>query len=265
MSDKNDIHSPHDLSERSSKDPRNFPSDLINMAPVAGKESRSWNPHWYVYQLAAQRYLPDTNQSLLVIGCGDGESAIRLATLGYDVQGIDSDPAHIDWATEAALRHGVTGNCRFHVMSPQRLDNAGETFDVIVGFDALQSDQLDTVVAQLNKVLKPGGLAIFKQDLITPLDRPADAAVQPTSPLLSPDDLQVIRQTFDAVQLKKFTILGRLDHLIPRSSQSTRSALQKLDQKLLTLCPSMARYGATAVITCYRHAQSITDGINFAA
>lgn len=261
MSDKNDIQpSPennwhHDLALTAPA------TDLINMAPVSGKKQRPWNPDWFVYQLAASHHLPDTNQSLLVLGCENPQPAIRLAALGYDVQGIDSDPAAIDISREAACQHAVTGNCRFHLLTDERLDNLAQSFDVIVGIDYLQSDQLDTTLSQVQNVLKPGGIAIFKQQ-ITNETQPASL---PTQHGLTIEDLQTIRQTFDAVKIRRFTILSRLDHLIPSFSVSMRDTLQKLDHKLLTLCPPMSRFGAAAVITCHRHAQGLCDDIQFAA
>lgn len=260
MSDKNHLHRPCRQVFDSQLTQEQVQSDLINMAPVTGRESRPWNPYWYVYQLAGQHYLSDMQQQLLVMGQGMEDAAIRLAVLGYDVYGIDADASHIDWAREAARKHGVADRCSFKWMKPDKIKFDSQRFDVIVCLDMLKVTHLQQTAEQLHHILKPGGLAIFKHQVATVLESTTDDAA-----LLTQDDLQILSQTFESMQVRRFTILSRLDHLIPRSNESTRSTLQKLDQKLLELCPPMAQLGATAVITCTRHAPSMTDGIQFAA
>lgn len=235
-------------------------TDLLSMAPLAGKQSRPWNPLWYIYQLLSQRYVSDMHQQLLVINCGQGDAAIRLAMLGYDVYGIDSDPTHIDWARESALRHGVTDHCHFTVMTPDKLQHEDERFDVIVGMDALKQSDYACSITQMYRTLKPGGTALFKEQAQTRFDQ---SNAQSTA--LTVADIDLLSQAFDTIQTRRFTILSRLDHLIPHSSESTRTALEKLDSKLLNLCPPMASLGATVVITCTKMPQSLTDGMQFAA
>jgi ubiquinone/menaquinone biosynthesis C-methylase UbiE len=145
-------------------------------------------------------------------------------------------------------------------MSCDDIQFEDERFDLIVGMDSLKTSDITATVNHLHRILKPGGIALFKDQIITPLDK-ADN----TETAITESDLQLLEDTFDDVQVRRFTILSRLDHLIPRSSQSTRATLEKLDRKLLDLCPPMAKLGATAVITCARHAKTIGDDIQFAA
>lgn len=260
MSDKNHMQvTPGDLSANIGNSTKSD-TDLLSMAPLSGRQSRPWNPDWYIYQLLTQRHLSDLNQQILVIHCGQGDVAIRLAMLGYDVYGIDADPAHIDWAREFALRHAVTDRCNFAVMATDDIQYDDERFDVIVGIDALKQCDYATTIQQLHRILKPAGTAIFRQQVLTPID------ASPVSDMaLTLNELAQLSDTFEDVKTQRFTILSRLDHLIPRFSHSTRSTLEKLDRKLLDLCPPMASLGATAVISCTKHADTLTDSIQFAA
>ena len=260
MSDKNRMRvtqTPSSI-EAINQEPSN--TDLLSMEELSGRQTRTWNPDGYIYQLLSQRYISDTNQQLLVVQCGTGDVAIRLAMLGYDVYDIDPDPSHIDWARESALRHGVNNNTRFAVMNADNLLHDDERFDIIVGINALKQSELNQTLSEIHRTLKLGGTALFKEQIQTPLD-----TATAEDEVLNQTDLDMVNQTFGSIQTRRFTILSRLDHLIPRSSEYTRSALQKLDRKLLDLCPPMASLGATAVINCTKSAQNLTEGIQFAA
>ncbi len=260
MSDKKRIQMISGLTPAVEGEPQRRPTDLLSLGPISSKASKPWNPDWTIYQLARQHYLPDTNQQLFVFACGQGDVAIRLAMLGYDVYASDPDPTNIDWAKESALQHGVASHCQFAHMSNEVIQYDDQRFDLIISLDALKTSDITQTVNQLHRILKDGGLAMFKEQVITPLDKAANVATA-----LTDSDLQLLESTFDDMQVQRFTILSRLNHLIPPSSQSTRTALQKLDRKLLDLCPPMAKLGATAVITCHRHAQGLGDDIQFAA
>lgn len=260
MSDKKRIQMISGLTPAFEGESQRRPTDLLSLGPITGKESKPWNPDWTIYALARQHYLPDTNQQLFVFGCGQGDVAIRLAMLGYDVYASDPDPANIDWAKESALQHGVASHCQFVQMSNEEIRYDDQRFDLIVSLDALKTSDITSTTNQLHRILRDGGMAIFKEQVTTPLDKAATPATTLTN-----SDLDLLQTTFDDMQIQRFTILSRLDHLIPQSSQSTRNALQKLDLKLLDLCPPMAKLGSTAVITCRRHAKSLGEDIQFAA
>lgn len=236
-------------------------SDLINMAPVSGNPSRPWNPNWYVYQLASNHFLPDSNQKLLNINCGQGVASIRLASLGYQIHGIDTDPCEIDWANEQALQHGLSDACSFEVTDLHHLNTKPNSYDVVAGFDVLSQTNLKTDLDVIQKILKPGGIAILKQHVQDNV--PMSESIP--SNTITNNAFATIKQTFQNIQIKRFTVLGHLEQLIPANSQTTRSALQKLDHKLLDLCPPLAMFSRNVVLVCYKQAQPETLDIQFAA
>jgi len=265
MADKNPPYDPEHIEAHQSTSDKLFYSDLIDMSPVTGNEKQPWNPDCYIYQMAVNHYLPDSDQKVLNLACTTGTTAIRLATLGYEVHGFDNNPSDIDWAIEQALRHGLKDSCHFRVMDALLLDYADNTFDVITGFDVLGQTHQSINVQEINRVLKPGGMAIFRQQIQTPSQKPVEQSTQDPASSFTDQDLAAIEQIFDRVQVKKFTVLGRLNRLIPRNSESTRLALQKIDHKLLQLCPPLSAFSSTAVLICHKRSKTAIDDILFAA
>ena len=107
---------------------------------------------------------------MLDFGCGWGDTSVRLARIGYLVEGFDISPANIAHARELAGRHGCADRCRFAVMSAEALEYADEAFDLIVGFDILHHVEIVPALAQCRRVLRSGGLAIFKEPVRVGLD-----------------------------------------------------------------------------------------------
>ena len=73
-----------------------------------------------------QRWMPGARR-VLDIGCGTGRHALELAARGYDVTGIDPEPAMIAYAREQADYRGLTA--RFEIGALDRLSADGP-FDV---------------------------------------------------------------------------------------------------------------------------------------
>ena len=59
--------------------------------------------------------------SVLDLGCGAGEDAVRFARSGTEVDGIDVSPAMVEIARERARAEGVTDRTTFYVLPLERL------------------------------------------------------------------------------------------------------------------------------------------------
>ncbi|MBI4863233.1 MAG: class I SAM-dependent methyltransferase [Candidatus Riflebacteria bacterium] len=92
---------------------------------------------------------------LVEVGCGTGNLALPLASLGYPVLGIDVDAASID---EASRRNRFE-NAQFESMDAVRLSTGSRR--IVVLSEVLEHvEQPVSLLKTLHAVLIPGGLAV---------------------------------------------------------------------------------------------------------
>jgi glycosyltransferase involved in cell wall biosynthesis/2-polyprenyl-3-methyl-5-hydroxy-6-metoxy-1,4-benzoquinol methylase len=95
---------------------------------------------------------------ILDIGCGRGNIALPLASLGYAVTGVDYDEDSIRFARDVAS--DLRDRPQFYVGSLEKIH--GERFDVIVASEVLehQKDPL-AFLKELESLLNPNGLLLL--------------------------------------------------------------------------------------------------------
>lgn len=96
-------------------------------------------------------YLPvQANGQLLEIGCGSGQQLEYLRKMGWQVQGLDLDPA----ATTVASARGLT----VHVGSLEGQCFSGQCFDAVVSSHVIEHvhDPV-ALLRESGRILKPGG------------------------------------------------------------------------------------------------------------
>lgn len=96
----------------------------------------------------------------LDVGCGGGFLAEEFARLGFDVVGVDPSTASI----EAARRHAAASSLKidYRVGAGEQLPLQDCMFDVAYCCDVLEHvSDLDRVMSETARVLKPGGLYLF--------------------------------------------------------------------------------------------------------
>ena len=106
-----------------------------------------------------------TGMHLLDIGCGPGSITVGFADVVApgDVVGVDIEPSQVQLGNEKA-RSLQLGNCRFEAGSVYELPFDDDTFDAVFGHTILmQFRDLDPVLAEIRRVLKPGGLVGFRE------------------------------------------------------------------------------------------------------
>ena len=99
-------------------------------------------------------------KDVLDLGCAGGFMAEAMAARGAKVTGID--PAEL--AIEAARRHALTEGLRisYDVGVGEALPYAEARFDAVVCVDVLEHvADLDAVLLEVARVLRPGGLFLF--------------------------------------------------------------------------------------------------------
>ena len=96
----------------------------------------------------------------LDIGCGGGFLAEEFAALGCRVTGIDPSPVSIGAARAHAAARGLAIDYR--VGPGEQLPAPHEAFDLAYCCDVLEHvSDLDRVISETARVLKPGGLYLF--------------------------------------------------------------------------------------------------------
>lgn len=106
-----------------------------------------------------------SGKRLLEFGCGSGTAAVALARSGARVSAFDLSAASVAVARRRAEANGVTVNVV--EAAAERLPYPDESFDVVFGKAVLHHLDVSTARAELLRVLKPGGQAVFSEPLGT--------------------------------------------------------------------------------------------------
>ena len=225
--------------------------------PVEGRERRPWNPYWYLFGRVKDAYRPGAK--LLDFGCGWGENTVIFAKIGYDVQGFDISEANLQAARRMADRYGLGARIHLSKQTAENLAFPDNAFDVIAGVDILHHVDIAAAIRECYRVLRPGGLALFKEPMVNflfdtvrnlrPLRKlmPNSASferhVTEDERKLNGRDLKTIRQVFSHVDVKCFRIVSRLDAFLPRATRF----FEKMDYWCGVL-PGYARLRGTVVL-----------------
>jgi 2-polyprenyl-3-methyl-5-hydroxy-6-metoxy-1,4-benzoquinol methylase len=92
---------------------------------------RWWNAYWQMYAYLSSVGI--TGRRVLVIGCGFGDDALRLAKLGADVHAFDLSPESVALAKALADREGL--RVHFEEMPAETLRYEDDFFDVVLARD----------------------------------------------------------------------------------------------------------------------------------
>jgi len=169
------------------------------------------------------------------------------------VTGIDISDGAIDQARETARSEGI--EARFEVMDAENLAFPADSFDLVCGTGIIHHLELNNAFAQIVRVLRPGGVAVFAEPLgHNPLinwyrDRTPDQRTPDEHPLVV-SDFALARRYFGAVGvhpfhlLSLFTVPFRNSGAFPGLLRASDAA----DRALFRVIPYMARHAWTAVL-----------------
>lgn len=132
------------------------PDELFYMLKTSVNPARMG----YFRRILREQQTKVTRKLLLDVGCGGGILAEEFAELGMQVTGIDPSDSAITTARRHAEESGLSIN--YLVGRGERLPFANATFDYVSCCDVLEHVQdVDAVLAEINRVLKPGGLFFY--------------------------------------------------------------------------------------------------------
>lgn len=123
---------------------------------IVSTARRPWNAYWSMYDRLLAADL--AGKAVLVLGCGFGDDAIRIARLGAHVSACDLSPEALHIARERARRAGVM--IAFDAMPAEALTYPDSSFDAVVFVDILHHVDIAATMTEVARVLKPGACVI---------------------------------------------------------------------------------------------------------
>lgn len=230
----------------------------VNLAPIAGKEYRPWNPYWHLFALVKERYRPGAR--MLDFGCGWGENTPIFAHIGYQVEGFDISEGNLQVARQLAEKAGVETRTHFSIERAEHLGYPDGHFDVVAGVDILHHVDISSAISECSRVLRAGGVAFFVEPLLNPLfdsirntglvrrfwpnEVSFERHITCDERKLTAADLELISRIFPRHTIDRFRILSRLAVLFPGSLKD----LEKLDYSFRFL-PFYRYLAGTIVLT----------------
>lgn len=152
---------------------------------------------------------------LLEYGCATGAESLLWLKSGASVTGIDISSAAIQKAQNNVRGTPYEARANYLEMNAEKMDFADATVDVVVGNGIIHHLDLDACYAELARVLKPDGGAVFMEPMghnalinlyrrLTPRMRTEDE-----HPLLD-QDIELAKQYFHEVEAVPFNFTSLL-------------------------------------------------------
>jgi SAM-dependent methyltransferase len=192
-------------------------------------------------------------RDVLEIGCGRG-SIVPFLDRRVNFTGIDISDVAVQESAEVARANDVKGN--YLLMNAEATAFADGSFDLICRTGILHHLNLEKACAEIWRILRPGGCAVFIEPLghnplinmfrkMTPQIRSVDE-----HPLLV-KDVTALRSHFAQVEIRYFCLLSlaavpfRKLKIFP----AVKNALQPLERFLFRALPGCGRYAWMMVMT----------------
>jgi ubiquinone/menaquinone biosynthesis C-methylase UbiE len=186
-------------------------------------------------------------KDLLEYGCGPNPHALTLAPYAASATGIDISAVAARRATEEAERACI-GNVRFLVMDAEQMEFSDDSFDVVFGSSILHHLDLKRSLAEIARVVRPGGAAIFLEPMG---HNPAINAYRRLTPHLRTRDehpltladLETAKRFFAGAEYTFYHFLSLLAVPLRRTRpfRSIVHALDAADRALFERVPSTQR------------------------
>jgi SAM-dependent methyltransferase len=196
-------------------------------------------------------------KELLDYGCGKGDEALYLAKLGARVSAIDISDVGVAHLRKRAEAHKL--DVRAFEMRCDQTSFPADSFDRIHGKRILRHVGVESALAEVWRILRPGGIAVFLEPIG---DAPAIEAVKAflmkharflgnfdqtanREHTLTWSEIDRATRRFSRANLFPYHLLSRLKRLMPASMHDPA---RRLDHGLMSLAPSLRHYAGEVVI-----------------
>ncbi len=222
---------------------------------------RWWNAYWEMYWFLIQQNLQE--KTVLVVGCGFGEDALRLAKLGAKVYAFDLSPDSLQIAQQLAEREQLS--IHFSEQPAETLNYESDFFDLVLARDILHHVDIPEAMREINRVSKPGALFVYDEvysHSLTDTIRHSKLVEQVLYPLmqnfvydnkkpyitederkLSERDCEQINQVFNTVVLRKYYYF-----IVNRVLPEKYDPLNQLDRMILAMTGFVGRWIAGRIL-----------------
>jgi SAM-dependent methyltransferase len=212
---------------------------------------------WDWRQMAALLLGDLTGKELLDYGCGMGEESVYFAKLGAQVTSIDISEVGIATLKQRAEYHKL--DIRAYEMRCDPTSFPAASFDRIHGMGILHHVGIDTALAEVWRLLRPGGVGVFLEPLGDhPVVEAAKTFLMKRARFLGTfvdvtdhehnltwREIDSATQRFSRTLAYPYHLLFRLKRFAPQSGWDT---LRRIDHGLLALGRGLRRYAGGVVL-----------------
>jgi ubiquinone/menaquinone biosynthesis C-methylase UbiE len=224
-----------------------------NVARYFNPPSETVHPLEYAFHL-----LGDVRgKTILEYGCGDGSNTVLLANRGANVISLDLSPELINVARARLRVHGITSGVKFIVGSAHNVPLPDESVDIVFGIAILHHLDLALSSAEVKRLLKKGGIAIFQEPVRNSwLLRTARHLIPYRAPDVSPyerpltdKELRHFAASYTSYLSRPFTLpTSGLINLLPLIGNYAARKSLYWDAALLGKFPSLGHYSSVKVL-----------------
>jgi ubiquinone/menaquinone biosynthesis C-methylase UbiE len=240
-----------------------FDSDHeVDLSPVKAKKKRPWNSYWEMYHIATREFKNESR--MLDFGSGPGDNALRFSEIGYQICGFDICESNVVMSRRIFEKYARSDRADFIVATAENLPYPDSHFDFIAGIDILHHVDIGKSLKECKRVLKPGGVAIFREPLevtfldairntvivkwISPKGKSLDLHITEDERKLNSADLQTIRYVFPDITIRKYFLLARFDKFFRKGSDPHPSFLEQVDSFLMKYIPFLENLGGVVIM-----------------
>jgi len=131
----------------------------VDWEVIENPGKRWWNAYWQMFDYLAGVSVKGKNA--LVVGCGFGDDALRLAAMGANVSACDLSADSLELARKLADREGV--DIALEQMKAESMTYTDSMFDVIVARDIFHHVEIGPTMREIERVSRPGAVLVVNE------------------------------------------------------------------------------------------------------